>query len=124
MIYWLALVASQLREERDVSRQDVASRFRVDPSTIYRFESGRGWPRDTDVMVAAYAKALGIDDARDIWKIALDMYLTHGTPPTLDSLTTRDPGPPEQVVAAIRRADQATRRRSSRSPQTRGARAS
>ena len=70
MVYWLGHAAKELREQKDLLEVDVAALARVNQSTIGRFERGRGWPRDTEVMVNAYSKALGMRRC-DIWLHAI-----------------------------------------------------
>jgi hypothetical protein len=55
----------------------------VDRSTVWRFEEKGTWPRKPDEMVAAYAKAIGLDDARELWDVALKMWYRHGKAPAL-----------------------------------------
>jgi transcriptional regulator with XRE-family HTH domain len=86
MLYWLTQAAKELREEADRKQVHIAATMSIDQSTIYRFEQGRAWPRQTDLVIAAYAEDLGIDDARAIWRRALEMWDAQGEAPTVADL--------------------------------------
>lgn len=70
----LATVVQACRMAAKVSVMDIASIARVDPSTVYRFERGRAWPRDPDVLLAAYGT---IEDCHPsvLWQRALNRWL-------------------------------------------------
>lgn len=107
MIYWLARAARELREGAEPPRKQVhvAAALSIDQSTVYRFEQGESWPRQTDAVVAAYAEDLDIDDAREIWELALRMWKEHGEAPKLNELLERslDPRPASAEAARQRR---------------------
>jgi transcriptional regulator with XRE-family HTH domain len=86
MIYWLARAARELREANDRKQVHVAAELSMDQSSIYRFETGESWPRHTDVVVAAYAADLDIEDPREIWELALRLWNEEGQAPTLPGL--------------------------------------
>lgn len=86
MVYWLARAASELREEAGRKQVHIAATMSIDQSTIYRFEQGRIWPKRADLVVAAYAEDLEIDDARAIWRRALEMWEAQGEAPTVIEL--------------------------------------
>lgn len=50
---------------------DIANAAGVSEATISRFEAGRGWRRDTDEIVAAYATETGTAP-ETLWRAALD----------------------------------------------------
>jgi hypothetical protein len=91
MIYWLAYVCRTARVNAEpklkhveiavAARQFAARREAVDQSTVSRFEKGMTWPRNADVIVAAYADELrhrGHDvEAADLWAEALRLWRAH-----------------------------------------------
>lgn len=87
MLYWLARAAKELREEAGRKQVHIAATMSIDQSSIYRFEQGNAWPRQTDLVVAAYAEDLEIADARDIWRRALDLWDAEGEAPTVAQLS-------------------------------------
>lgn len=91
-IYWLAHAAKELREKADRKQVHIAAAMSIDQSSIYRFEQGRNWPRDPDLVVAAYAEDLDIDDPREIWELALTMWREQGQAATVDELVSRRSG--------------------------------
>lgn len=88
MIFWLARAARTLREQAGRKQVHVAAELGIDQATIYRFEEGTRWPRHADDIVAAYARDLDIDDPREIWRLAVDMWLEHGEAPMSEDVTT------------------------------------
>lgn len=86
LVYWLAQVAKQLREQAGRKQVHIAAAMSIDQSTIYRFEQGERWPRQADLIVAAYAEDLGIEDPRDIWQQAVDAWRERGDAPTVTQL--------------------------------------
>lgn len=110
MLHWLVHVTKRLRELQGKRAPDVGF-WAGDPSSVYRFEQGKGWPRDPDRMVNAYAKELGIADSREIWRLALDLWNEQGAAPDLELLTPSAPqtqlGPEELLEAARREFGQA-----------------
>lgn len=91
-IYWLARAAKQLREDADRKQVHIAAAMSIDQSSIYRFEQGRNWPRDPDLVIAAYADDLDLDDPRQIWDLALTMWREQGQAPNVDELVSRRDG--------------------------------
>lgn len=67
----LATVCRQQRQASDRSLMDIANRAGVSQTTIHKFEAGRGWRRETNRIVAAYAKETGTTE-RELWQAALD----------------------------------------------------
>lgn len=84
MIFWLATAARYLRERGNRKQIEVAARLGLDQSTIYRFEQGKTWPRNTDEVVAAYADELEIPDARDIWALGQKWWVENGQAPSIE----------------------------------------
>lgn len=88
MLYWLARAAKELRIAAGRKQVHVAASIDKDQSTIWRFEKGEGWPRETDLFVAGYADDLDIEPI-DIWARALDMWREHGQQATVEDLAAR-----------------------------------
>jgi transcriptional regulator with XRE-family HTH domain len=103
MIHWLARAAAKLREESGRKQVHIAAAMSIDQSTIYRFEQGESWPRQADLVIAAYADDLGIEDAREVWELALQMWREEGEAPSLASLLNSGPRGPASDPAAQRR---------------------
>lgn len=85
MIGWLAYVCATRRIEGRRKQVHVAASLGVDQRTIGRFESALAWPRDADLIVAAYADDLDID-ARHVWSEAINLWLRDGRQPNLRDL--------------------------------------
>jgi hypothetical protein len=83
MSYWLAHVLRSERERAKISRNAIVRILNVDPSTVFRLEVGQTLPHDVDRYVAAYAKALKLEDGRELWHQALRTWMTEGAPPVL-----------------------------------------
>jgi len=79
MIYWLAQVAGEAREEADIKHVRIAAALNVDQSTISRFEKGEAWPRDADAVIQAYAEELEIDP-RVLWRKGLERWMAEESP--------------------------------------------
>jgi hypothetical protein len=102
MIYWLAQAAKQLRKQTTPTTKQVeiaATVGGIDQSTIYRFEQGQAWPRQTDTVVAAYAEELGLD-GRDIWDLALTLWREHGEAPTVPRAERETVSPADAIEQA------------------------
>ena len=78
MRYWLPDTLKDLRKQAGIRPETVGHHAQLSAGQISRFESGQNWPRDLDRLVRAYAKALGADDPRDLWKLALARSYEHG----------------------------------------------
>jgi hypothetical protein len=106
-LYWLAEAAKQLREHAGVRPETVASIMDVGIHRIDRFEKAENWPRDAERLLAAYAQAVGIPDARDIYQRALDLWYEHGTSPLLSAKddATRRGGAPGDLPPLRARAE-------------------
>lgn len=64
--------AREARIRADLSLLDIAVTAGVSQPTLTRFERGRGWRRDMNEIVAAYAEACGTTP-EDLWRAALDL---------------------------------------------------
>lgn len=107
MLYWLAQTAKELREQAGRKQVHIAAAMSTDQSTIYRFEQGRTWPRRTDALIAAYADDLDIEDPRDIWNHALQLWLERGDAPSVETGPTEAgalPGPGGELQRRVRAA--------------------
>lgn len=103
-LYWLVEAARRLRTLQDRKAPDVGF-WAGDASSVYRFEQRKGWPRDPDRMVNAYAKECGLDDARELWRLALELWAEHGEKPDLETLRPgeqRTPLGPADLLEAAR----------------------
>lgn len=67
----LGRTARRIRQQHELGLLDIAHIAGVDQATLSRFEKGDGWRRDTNAIVAAYARATGLKSA-DIWRMALE----------------------------------------------------
>lgn len=83
MSYWLAHALREKRQQAKVSVRAIAQILGADQSTIWRIEKGQTIPREVDRYVAAYAKALGLEDGRALWRLALEAWMEGGNPPIL-----------------------------------------
>lgn len=88
MLFWLAQAAKELREAAGRKQVHIAAEINKDQSTIYRFEQGQGWPRETDLFVAGYAADLDISPM-DIWAKGLQMWQEAGDSATVAELSAR-----------------------------------
>jgi hypothetical protein len=78
---WLADECREAREEASVSIETIASIAGISYSKLYKFEQyADRWPREIDLLLAAYAKAIGISDHRLLWLRALDRWFVSGQP--------------------------------------------
>lgn len=62
--------ARQAREKAGLTMMELAVAAQVSQSTIHAFETGRGWRRQTDEIVAAYEQELGLD-RDELWRRAI-----------------------------------------------------
>lgn len=72
----LARAAAEAREQAGRKHYHIAAAAHGDgtnPSTVYRFEKGDGWPRNADHMVDLYAADLDLDPIQ-IWTRALQLW--------------------------------------------------
>jgi transcriptional regulator with XRE-family HTH domain len=92
-LYWIAEAALAARTSANASAERVADLIGVGSPTVKRFEQAKHWPADPDRVMAAYAEVAGLDDARQLYQRALDLWYEHGSRPLLsakddDGLTT------------------------------------
>lgn len=125
MSYWLADALRATREAAKVSRNAIAKRLDVDPSTVFRLEKGAGLTRDVERYVAAYAELCGVEDGRQLWRDALNRWMDHGAPPQVSWMTDADPPPqgdpgsssaPERIAREIRETEQREKAKRAREP--------
>jgi hypothetical protein len=82
-LYWLAHAATQARERVDVRAETIASMLDMSVESVRRFETAKHFPNDPDRMIAAYAAVAGLDDPREIYQQALNLWYAHGSMPLL-----------------------------------------
>jgi hypothetical protein len=70
MLTHLAWAARTARETAGATTHDIAALAHIDVSSVRRFERARAWPRDPDLLIAAYARQASTT-ARHIWAAAL-----------------------------------------------------
>jgi hypothetical protein len=75
MLPWIAKVCREARLAAGRRQVHIAVRADVDQSTVNRFETVQGWPRDVDRMIAAYGEDLGISSL-ELWRRAADAWRT------------------------------------------------
>ena len=85
MNFWIAKVLKREREAAAISEKVVAALLNTNERTIERLETGERWGRDIDRAVLAYAYALGLDDSRHLWQLALDEWNATGAAPEFSS---------------------------------------
>lgn len=74
MLFWLAEAAKQARATAGRKQVHVAASADMDQSSIWRFEEKRAaWPRNTDMVIGAYAEDLDIDPL-DLWETAIQLW--------------------------------------------------
>lgn len=84
-IVWLSETAKAARENAGVNRETVAGLADVNGVTIKRFEgSETRSPPNLDILIAAYARACGIEDGRTLYQDAVDRWMQHSEPLTLE----------------------------------------
>lgn len=103
LLYWLSEVAQEAREEAGVSREAVAANYGSTGVTVTRFEQHAGhWPKDPDALMKAYADAIGIDDARELYSRALARW--YAEVPDLSTPDAERPEPPSSTPLPTRTA--------------------
>lgn len=73
MLPFLATAARRAREQAGRLQVHIAAEAHVTETTIARFEARRGWPRDPDRIVNAYARDLDLN-AADLWREAVELW--------------------------------------------------
>lgn len=107
MRYWISRVLREAREGK-ASREAVRLLIPnntggfIDSSTLSRFEAGKTWPRELDLIVPAYAAVTGYEDPRKLWELAVRRYLLEGAVPQL--------GDTSPVLLSVRAAQEAAQR--------------
>lgn len=69
MLKQLGQTLREIRDEAEVKRVHIAAELDVTESSVWRVETGKGWPRDADKFVAAYEVVCGVP-AADVWRRA------------------------------------------------------
>jgi hypothetical protein len=118
MLYWLAQAAKRARG--DERREVVAALADQSKEIIKRFEDAVNWPQKLDQVVAAYAQVGGLEDGRQLWQEALDLWWAHGSKP-LTGRRDEATRPSQRVAAEVertarRQARRETRNESERTP--------
>jgi transcriptional regulator with XRE-family HTH domain len=81
---WLALACRINREEAKVAQARIARIAGEQTSNISRWEAGEvGWSKHPETRVAAYAKALGLEEF-EIWREVLRLWEQRGEPTRLE----------------------------------------
>lgn len=110
MLFWLAKACKDAREQMGRIQSQVAASAVVDQSTINRFESAAGWPRNTDRIVAGYADDLNIEPV-DLWQEGIRLWRTHLADEALNAADGGAGSTPRREGGAKRAADGRGRRR-------------
>lgn len=81
LAYWLGQTARTIREEVGVSPEFVADILGISGNTVRRFEKATNHLSRTDELLAVYAKFAGLDDARDVYALAVAKWQKNGEAP-------------------------------------------
>jgi hypothetical protein len=76
MLYWLAKACKEARLAAGRKLVHIGASADKDQTSIWRFEKGLGWPRETDLFIAAYADDLDVTPMQ-LWLMALEMWQNH-----------------------------------------------
>lgn len=79
LIYWIAHEARRLRKDAGVSKETIASLAGVGVPTVDRFEKLTRFPKKLDAIMCAVAIAAGLDDEREIYDGALELWRRKGS---------------------------------------------
>ena len=104
LAYWLGQTARSIREEAGVSPEFLAAIINVSGNTVRRFEKATNHLSKTDELLAVYAKFAGLDDARDVYALAVARWQKNGEPPKAPSNLA-----PFLQMAELRMAERALR---------------
>lgn len=80
---YLAIAAKEAREAAGRNVETVAGLVDRRGRTVERFEKMETVPDDPERLMAAYAQVAGLDDPREIYQRALDLWYEHGSMPVL-----------------------------------------
>lgn len=105
LLYWIANTCRLLRDDADASIELVAAAAGESARVLARFEDCDNWPRELEVIVAAYAEVAGLKDSLAPWEIAFDLWHRHGELPTpiRSAGTQRTDTTEKQIMDRIRR---------------------
>jgi len=106
--YWISETLRSARENARIRPDDLARILNVNPKTIERLERDESFDRHIDRYLAGYAYAIGLEDARQLWEMALQRWYKHGAAPEFK--------PPEGPAEAFARAIRETAQRQLRVP--------
>jgi hypothetical protein len=90
LLFWLGQAALRAREEADLKPATIASTLGRREATIENFEKGLHMPQDLEAVLAVYAEACGLDDARDLVRDALRLWYEHGEAPSQNGDSAED----------------------------------
>ncbi|HEX5591998.1 MAG TPA: helix-turn-helix transcriptional regulator [Solirubrobacterales bacterium] len=79
----------EARSHADLSRLAIAEVLGVDEATVWRWENGKNWPEDPDVVAAIYSRE-GQPSVLDLWTKALDDAREADAKGQLASFLSRD----------------------------------
>ena len=97
-IVWLSETAKAARQEARVNRETVAGLADVNGVTIKRFEENETRsPPNLDILIAAYARACGLEDGRVIYQAAIDRWMQHSEPLTLERVKALQAAPTSRL---------------------------
>ena len=77
------------RKRAKLSRKAVADVLAVDESTVWRWEMGKVWPEDSDVVAAVYAREADVSPLA-LWTAATELASAARAEGDLASFPTRD----------------------------------
>jgi transcriptional regulator with XRE-family HTH domain len=114
---WLAIVASEAREEHGISLERVAADADVSVSTVRNFEEKGTWPHKVNRLMAVYAKLTGLGDGRLLFAQAVSNWQEHGRPPLADPDQEPDllAEAEQDVDALVQQVDRTSTRRAGKS---------
>lgn len=104
-LVWLARAAIDARNRAGARPEEIAAPLRVGVDKIRRFEAAKSMPREIDQVLAVYAELAGLDDPRQIYQQALDLWYAHGTAPLISAKSD------EQSLRASQRFEEQLRAR-------------
>lgn len=88
---WLAQAARDARIQAGAREDHISSLLaKGSIDKIKRFEKGETMPPNIEEVIAAYAKVAGIEDPRDLFRLALGLWYDHGAAPILGPASAPD----------------------------------